>query len=704
MTFIDPRGAAVLHSNSFPAPALNFSDREYFRVHLERRMEGFHVGVPVFGRVVQEWLNVYSSRVEDARGNFLGVVAAAVAIPHLENLYAGLNLGPDGRVLLFRADGILLAMHPAMEGMVGRSFAGLALFAQAAARPDAFAQRGAGLVDDKPHIIASRSLQGFPLVIAVSSTQDHVLSGWRRDAWRIGAGATGIAVILGLALFVLLRQRRVDEELVAEVRDSETRWRAAMEGAGHGVWDWDVKSGAVYRSPHYHQLLGYADGEIPAGNEGWLQLLHPEDRKLSHQVNRACVDGEKESFSAELRLRCKDGSWKWLLNRGTVVGRDEHGRARRVLGTITDLTEHRQAQQQLRESAARLHGVIESAMDAIITVDERQRIVMFNAAAEKVFRCSAAEAVGTPLDRFIPERFRERHRAHLRAFGATGTTTRMMGAQLDLRGLRADGEEFPIDASISQVAVGGTKFYTVILRDITERRRAEADLERTHQELRGLSTGMNEVREAERARIARELHDELAQSLTALKMDVSWLAGRLPSGDDRAQSRIERMKGLVDATVTSVRQLAHDLRPAMLDDLGLVPAIEHLLHEFSERAGVVVELDADAGEVEFREPLTTSVYRMVQEALTNVARHARATEVRVAIRADGDELSVTASDNGIGITLAKLQSGKSLGILGIKERARTLGGNADVRSLPEGGTVVEVRIPVRQYRATGAGA
>jgi PAS domain S-box-containing protein len=574
MAFIDSRGDAVLHSTGFPTPAVNYGDREYFRAHLERRIEGLYIGVPVFGRRVPEWLNVFSCRVEDTKGRFLGIVAAGVAVPHLQKLYAELNLGPDGRVFLFRADGILLAMHPAMEGVVGRSFEDDALFAQAVARPDAFAQRGAGLVDDKPRIIASQPLEGYPLVIAVSSTRDHILSRWWRDAWRIGAGATGIAVILGLALFFLLRQRRIDEELAGEVR----------------------------------------------------------------------------------------------------------------------------------ESVARLDGIIESAMDAIIAVDERQRIVMFNTAAEKIFRCPAAEAVGGPLERFIPERFRAQHRAHIEQFGSTGATTRMMGARLDLRGLRADGEEFPIDASISRQAVEGRKLYTVILRDITERKRADVALERSHQELRALSASMNEVREAERARIARELHDELAQSLTALKMDVSWLAGRLPPEDGRARMKVERMKGLVDSTVTSVRQLAHDLRPAMLDDLGIVPAIEHLLHEFSERTGVVVELDADAHAIEFREPLTTAVYRMVQEALTNVARHARATEVRVAIRAEGDELDVSARDNGVGISAEKLQGRKSLGILGIKERARTLGGSAEIHSPGDGGTVVEIRVPVRHYRSAGAGA
>jgi two-component system sensor kinase len=343
-------------------------------------------------------------------------------------------------------------------------------------------------------------------------------------------------------------------------------------------------------------------------------------------------------------------------------------------------------------------------MDAIITVDARQHIVLFNTAAERIFRCAAADAVGGPLDRFIPERFRDAHRTHLRKFGATGTTVRRMGGEVELYGLRSDGEEFPIEASISHTKAGGRELFTVVLRDISIRVKAAAEIERSHRQLRDLYQQMHEVREGERVRIARELHDELAQWLTALKMDVSWLAGRLPKEDERLRDRVERMKQLVDSTVTSVRRIAADLRPAMLDDLGLVPAIEHLLHDFSQRTGIVVGLDATAGEIDFREPLTTSVYRMVQEALTNVARHARATEVRVTIRIEGDHLTVSAWDNGIGISAARLQGGKSLGVLGIKERARTLGGGADVRGAPEGGTVVEIRVPVKQYLGMGTRA
>ena len=342
-------------------------------------------------------------------------------------------------------------------------------------------------------------------------------------------------------------------------------------------------------------------------------------------------------------------------------------------------------------------------MDAIITVDSALNIVMFNAAAEKIFRCSAASAIGGTLDRFIPDRFRAAHRGHVERFGRTGTTTRTMGAHLQLFGLRADGEEFPIDASISQVASGGKKFYTVILRDITERKAAEIALKRTYDELRELSSAMHDVREAERLRIARELHDELAQWLTAIKMDVSWIAARLPPDQARLVERTEKTKGLVDTTVAAVRRIAADLRPVMLDDLGLVATLEHLLHELSQRTGLVVSLDADDAGVEFGEPLASSLYRMVQEALTNVVRHAGATEARIELRAREGDLVLTVSDNGKGIDMAVAAASKSYGIMGIRERAHTLGGAARIERMEAGGTRVEIVVPVARFRRKEAG-
>lgn len=361
-------------------------------------------------------------------------------------------------------------------------------------------------------------------------------------------------------------------------------------------------------------------------------------------------------------------------------------------------------QHDLREASQRLRGIIHSAMDAIITVDERHHVVLFNEAAEKIFRCPAAEAIGGPLERFIPERFHAAHRGHIERFGKTGETTRAMGARLELYGLRADGEEFPIDASISQIAADGKKFYTVILRDITRRKQAEEALARSHEELRQLSSVLHEAREAERLRVARELHDELAQWLTAIKMDVSWLASRLPQDPPQLAARVEKLKGAVDTTVASVRRIASDLRPVMLDDLGLAAALEGLLHEMSQRTGIVVSLEAADGTLDFGEPLASSLYRMAQEALTNVARHAEASEVEVTVVVgDDDRLVLTVRDNGKGYDEVVAARRKSYGVLGIRERAYTLGGTARIERIETGGTLVEIVIPVARYRRRGAG-
>ncbi|MBI4196163.1 MAG: PAS domain S-box protein [Betaproteobacteria bacterium] len=692
---IGPDGGLIAHSEAFPAPQASYGDRDYFAAQRGARDPLLFFGMPVKGRVIQEWTHPVSRRVSGVNGEFLGAVAAAIDVPYFHDIYRALELGPAGRVFLFRRDGVLLTSFPPAGAALGRSFSAHGLFSVATHAAASGVLRTTGLVDEHARLIAYHTPAGYPLMVAVSSTTDYVLRDWRRQSLYAAASALVAVTIILSGAFLLARQLRVSQELAGKVAESERRWLAAVEAAGHGVWDWDVPAGRTFRSAHYHQMLGYRAEEIPATREGWLQLLHPEDRKVAHQANQACLEGRVDAFSSELRLRCKDGSWKWVLNRGMAVSRDARGRALRVLGTITDVTEHQQAQQQLRDSEARLNAIIGSAMDAIITVDEHQNIVLFNAAAEKIFRCPVHEATGASLDRFIPERFRTAHRAHIDRFGETGVTMRRMGEHIVLAGLRAEGEEFPIDASISQVEVGHQRFYTVILRDITERQKAAAALEQSHRELRELYGVMHEVREAERIRIARELHDELAQWLTALKMDISWVAGRLPGDLRPLVDKTNRMKAVVDTTVAAVRRIAADLRPAMIDDLGLVPAIESLLHEFSQRSGLLVSLETKVDDADFRDPLATALYRMVQEALTNIARHAGATRAEVSLARENGDLVVRVRDDGKGIERGLPRKEKSFGLLGIQERAQTLGGAARFYTPDEGGTVVEITIPLR---------
>lgn len=350
---------------------------------------------------------------------------------------------------------------------------------------------------------------------------------------------------------------------------------------------------------------------------------------------------------------------------------------------------------QLDASQARVAAVLDSAMDAIITTDAEQRIVLFNRAAEAVFRCRREDALGAKLDRFIPARFREAHRAHIEQFGRTGISSRRMGGLGVLWALRADGEEFPVEVSISQTREGGAPFYTAVLRDVTRRKEFEDTLRRQQAELRELSARVLEAREEEKTLLARELHDELGQLLTALKMDLAWLRERLPREEAQLGAKAEQMNALLDRTVGSVRRISAELRPLMLDDLGLHDAIAWLVEDFSARSGVQcrLEIPAEGGLDGVERSVATTLYRVLQESLTNVARHARARHAWVVVSAGGSMLQLEIEDDGRGIAAEDLAQPRSLGLKGMRERVLYLGGSLEIGRAPRGGTRVRVRVP-----------
>ncbi|WP_322047340.1 PAS domain S-box protein [Paraburkholderia sp. J67] len=343
-----------------------------------------------------------------------------------------------------------------------------------------------------------------------------------------------------------------------------------------------------------------------------------------------------------------------------------------------------------RLNEARMMAIIRSSMEAIITVDQTQTVVIFNPAAEYVFGLTAMEAIGSPLSRFIPERFRAAHAQHVDQFGVTGVTERQMGRQHRvLYGLRANGEEFPIEASISQIREASGRLYTVMLRDITERLRAENTLKRSREELRELSANLQSVREAEKTRIARELHDDLGQQLTALKIDLSSLGLRLgPEMVPDIATRLAGMSKLIDAMVRGIRRIAADLRPVMLDDLGLVSAIDWLANDFTSRYGIRVRKRLETGNVVFSSSAASTLFRIVQEALTNVARHAQADRVDLSLEADAQHCILRIADNGCGTTSERgdapyrTRHDKTFGLLGIRERAHMFNGVVEIDTAP----------------------
>jgi PAS domain S-box-containing protein len=353
---------------------------------------------------------------------------------------------------------------------------------------------------------------------------------------------------------------------------------------------------------------------------------------------------------------------------------------------LRDVTERVRAENEQARLAARLSGLLDSAMDGIITTDEQQRIVMYNRAAEKIFGWPQLQVMGRPLEMLLPPHFRHSHAKHIQRFGSTGTTSRRMGSDLVIHGMRRNGEEFPMEASISHLDTPEGKLYTVILRDVTERVRAQEDLA-------NFAKQASAIREQEKSRVARELHDELAQSLTALKMDAIWLKDNIAKDLEHVPAKIGGMLRMLDGAVASTRRIAADLRPLVLDDLGLMPAIDWLVQNFQSRTGIACKLEADE-DLELGEPYATAVFRIVQESLVNVGKHSKSDRVTVSIDAVEGGMRLKVQDNGVGFDPHVPRKHESLGLAGLRERAQLLKGTVVVHSKPGQGTTIDAFIPV----------
>jgi PAS domain S-box-containing protein len=234
-----------------------------------------------------------------------------------------------------------------------------------------------------------------------------------------------------------------------------------------------------------------------------------------------------------------------------------------------------------------------------------------------------------------------------------------------------------------------------IQRDITDRHLAAEELARSRAELRALAARLESIREEERTRIARELHDELGQALTGLKLDLAWLERRL-NRHSQAElvDRCANLLGRLDEVMISTRRIITELRPSVLDQLGLADAIEWQAHDFAARTGLALDLAIECDCEQPPEAVASAVFRMLQEALTNVAKHANATRVRVALRVEPKRLFLDVSDDGRGITRDELRGAHSLGLLGLRERALALGGTVSIAPNPHGGTTVALQIPL----------
>ena len=345
-----------------------------------------------------------------------------------------------------------------------------------------------------------------------------------------------------------------------------------------------------------------------------------------------------------------------------------------------------------RVRALHEHGdvIIHHASEAIISANDDNIIVMANPSAAAMFGTNVDDMQGSALRRFLtPEPITGDGAAAF--FGDTGRVGRR-ATDYAVSGIRADGEAFPLEGSVSTMQDNGAPIHTIILRDVSGRHRVQEKLTRSHAQLRQLSAALQTIREEERTHIARELHDDLGQLLAALRMDLALLQQN-KAGQDSTRL-IQGMEQNLLTAIQSLRRIATNLRPRSLDEGGLYFALQGLRDDFVQRYSIACLLYADEGELVLDDSASTAIFRIVQEALTNIARHAGASTVTITLYRSNGEVLLTVRDNGRGIAAADLEKAQSLGLVGMRERVWAMGGAITINSDEPPGTRIDIVLPL----------
>lgn len=496
----------------------------------------------------------------------------------------------------------------------------------------------------------------------------------------------GKPAIMGTVIDITER-KKAEEAL----RRSEEMYRSLVETLPGGVVLTDANGIVSFASRGMLELLGNPEESAVVGHSPleWIAREHQEKARANIA---AVLSGASRGYHSEYLMLKKDGTPFWVETHSSAV-RDGKGQVIGVMAIVHDITSRKRMEEELKESEERYRSLFQNSVEAVFTSDLGGRITAGNRALEELTGYTLEELYRIDWKSMVSPASVE---PILKAYNKVFSTHEPIG-DIIYEIVRKDGEKRITQGFVAPLRKEGKIVgFQGTARDVTERRLAQQELERSREQLRNLARRIEAAREGERTLIAHELHDEMAQILTALKMDLSWLRKELPGDQGALHKRVESMSKLVDNAIQQVKGIVVKLRPSVLDDLGLAAALEWQASEFQDRTGIACRAHISPRDVAVDPAVATALFRIAQEALTNVARHAEATEVRIRLWRKAGKLFLQVKDNGKGISKEKLADPGSLGLLGMRERLLTWNGELKIRGIKGRGTTVTAIVPLEQ--------
>ena len=476
----------------------------------------------------------------------------------------------------------------------------------------------------------------------------------------------------------IIERKRAEEAL----RDSEIRYRHVTEAAFEGVAVTE-RGTLIDFSEKLAKLLGYQRSDLIG--KSIAELIAPNVR---NETVAKILSGYSIPYES-ICLR-KDGTTFPV----EVCGKNYVSKGRELCVTaIRNITKRKRTEKVLQESEEKYKTLTENSLTGIF-IHQDGRFVFVNDKFANMHGYKPEELLHKEhLSLVHPD-----ERKTLREFAIKRIEGKPVPQQYEVRRITKDGKTIWCEMMATVIEYKGKPAIMGNVIDTTQRRLAENAIKKSEEQLRALTTYLQRVGEIERTNIAREIHDELGQTLTVLKMDLAWLRKRLPDGQISLLEKTDTMSQLINKTIQTVKKISTDLRPGLLDDLGLAAAIEWQAEEFQKLTGIRCKITIEPKEITLDRDRNTAIFRIFQETLTNVARHAKASAVNASLKQRDGQIELRVQDNGRGITEGQISNPKSFGLIGIRERVKIFDGNSLLKGSPGKGTIMTVKIPIRDIR------
>ncbi len=455
-------------------------------------------------------------------------------------------------------------------------------------------------------------------------------------------------------------------------------WESA---ANEMVFSLDAERRFLFASPAARRLFGVPAASL-RGKRFEAAAPANEQETVTAWLTAIAAGAHPEPLVH--RIRPRRGGELWVESSARRV-RGAAPRRLELHGACRDVDRHKRFEINVERVAQQWRATVDAASDAILMLDTSLRVLRLNRSAADLLQLNYAEALDHEVTALLASRLGLRHDLGLAAALATGER-REGDLWIARRRLWMRSQVAPIRDRGDGIAGA-----VLVLRDVTSQRRAEQRLVRSHDQLRSLSAHFQRAAEASRAELARELHDELGALLTALKLDLAWLESKLGPRAANLRERAHEAVKVSDLAVAAVRRISSELHPAVLESLGLPAAIEWHCRELQKRSDLEVRVEVPNEELEIDDTVAIALFRILQEATTNVLRHARAKRLLVRLWMERGALALRVEDDGSGFDRRKLPTGRGIGLLGMQERAGMIGARVTIQSQPGRGTVVTTR-------------